>query len=134
MRIALFAIMVVIFAGATIGFDRYSAAGLRTARAECAARGILRVQNPVRWRALLAAPQARPDLVRVSRNEQPDSRFYRTVTRLSSAGRPVAELNVLRFYPVTITSWLGLGTPSPAFVCAWDVRRLQYLSAAPLFS
>lgn len=128
------ALLALLWFGPALLFQRYSAEGLRLAQTECRRDGILKVRDQRLWQALAKQPALQRHTVRVSRDTRPDPRFHRSVTQLSLDGRQVAELNILRFFPVSPLSWLRLGTPSPAFICAWDVHRSQYLAILPLFS
>ena len=128
----LFGIAFFVLLGTVITLDRYSAAGLQIARDECRREGILRIFDRELWQMLVKDPGERRRFTRSSRDVRRDERFYRTIRQIRLDGKLVAELNVLRFSPVSVSSKI-FGQPSSVYVCAWDERRPQYLAVEPLF-
>jgi len=134
MRILVFYALVAGWLVWVFAVDRYSAWGIQIARSECDSKGILRVRDHHRWQDLVSKPATRTQYNTTVHDYRTDSRFLRTVHTLSFKNEPVAELHILRAYPISSLSWTGLITPSPAFICAADVRSDQYQRLLPLFT
>ena len=134
MGLRLLGVAFVAFLGTVVALDRYSAAGLQIARDECRRQGILRVFDRELWQTLLKHPEERRRLTRTSRDIRPDGRFDRTIYQLHLDGKLVAELHILRFTPVSVSSEIGLPHRLNVYICAWDERRNQLMALAPLFT
>lgn len=134
MGLRLLGIAFVAFLATVVALDRYSAAGLQIARDECRRQGILRIYDRELWQTLVKHAEERRRLTKTSRDIQPDGRFDRTIYQLHLDGKLVAELHLLRFTPVSVSSKLGLPHRLNVYICAWDERRDQFMALAPLFT